>query len=391
MRGLAAKAEGDGVRILTGVTVTGFVAATAAGAVTAVETDRARSRCDDVVVGVGPWIKRSGTCSTCRRRSASRAATARCTTTCRCGHYWRLQEGTLGVDPELQKTNDGKMPPVIHVDTDAPLHSDVDGSLITDKLWGLYYKPDFHFGGVQGGAMPYKVERRADEVAVDPYGPNRRSSSSATTSPTCGARRSRSARSASRASIAQVPEGAVGRHRLLHAGQLPGVRPLPRERLRDRRLQPRLQDARRRRAGRRGAHGRAEPRCWSRSGSRATPRASCTRSPTARSRGAETGRGEARKIVRGSRMATLPVDAYVEAPGRDKLVRRSATRSTRSASPTSTTSSSRSPAASSARASRPTTGSARPRRASSSSTARPPTCSSTGTASTSATARRPRS
>ena len=35
--------------------------------------------------------------------------------------YWSLQEGTLGIDPNLQLTNDGKMPPVIHVDTDAPL------------------------------------------------------------------------------------------------------------------------------------------------------------------------------------------------------------------------------------------------------------------------------
>ena len=42
-------------------------------------------------------------------------------------HYMALQEGTLGVDPEYQKTNDGRMPPVIHVDTDAPLHSDRDG------------------------------------------------------------------------------------------------------------------------------------------------------------------------------------------------------------------------------------------------------------------------
>jgi glycine/D-amino acid oxidase-like deaminating enzyme len=86
-------------------------------------------------------------------------------------HYMALQEGTLGVDPDYQKTNDGAMPPVIHVDTDAPLHSDRDGALITDKLWGLYYKPDFHFGGVQGGAMPAPVERPADEVRVDPYGP----------------------------------------------------------------------------------------------------------------------------------------------------------------------------------------------------------------------------
>jgi methylglutamate dehydrogenase subunit A len=86
--------------------------------------------------------------------------------------YWSLQEGTLGVDPDLQKTNDGQMPPVIHVDTDAPLYSDVNGALITDQLWGIYYKPDFHFGGVQGGAMPNKVATPPDQVQVDPYGPD---------------------------------------------------------------------------------------------------------------------------------------------------------------------------------------------------------------------------
>ena len=26
-------------------------------------------------------------------------------------HYMALQEGTLGVDPDFQKTNDGRMPP----------------------------------------------------------------------------------------------------------------------------------------------------------------------------------------------------------------------------------------------------------------------------------------
>ena len=85
--------------------------------------------------------------------------------------YWSLQEGTLGVDPEMQKTNAGHMPPVIHVDTDAPLYSDVDGSLLTDEMWGIYYKPDFHFGGVQGGAAPQTVDKAAKDVDVDPYGP----------------------------------------------------------------------------------------------------------------------------------------------------------------------------------------------------------------------------
>ena len=143
------------------------------------------------------------------------------------------------------------MPPVIHVDTDAPLYSDIDGSLITDKLWGLYYKPDFHFGGVQGGALPYKV--------ADASRTRWRSIPMAPTVPDfvvgddfiemwCSM-------------LAHLPEALrgqvaistggrdVGRHRLLHAGQLPGVRRVPRECLCDRRLQSRLQDDRRRQAG----------------------------------------------------------------------------------------------------------------------------------------------
>ena len=72
-------------------------------------------------------------------------------------HYMALQEGTLGVDPDFQKTNDGTMPPVDPRRHRRAAASDRDGRLITDKLWGLYYKPDFHFGGVQGGAMPAVV------------------------------------------------------------------------------------------------------------------------------------------------------------------------------------------------------------------------------------------
>ena len=33
-------------------------------------------------------------------------------------------------------------------------------------MWGIYYKPDFNFGGVQGGAMPYvEVKTPVDQVA----------------------------------------------------------------------------------------------------------------------------------------------------------------------------------------------------------------------------------
>ncbi|MEE9414280.1 MAG: hypothetical protein V3V01_03275, partial [Acidimicrobiales bacterium] len=46
-----------------------------------------------------------------------------------------------------------------------------DATLVSEDPWGIYYKPDFSFGGVQGGYMPYVVDKPAAEVAVDPYGP----------------------------------------------------------------------------------------------------------------------------------------------------------------------------------------------------------------------------
>ncbi|MSP82546.1 MAG: FAD-binding oxidoreductase [Alphaproteobacteria bacterium] len=169
MYGLAGKAEAEGVRIITGVEVKGFKAN--GRGVSAVVTDKGTIRCDYVVVGVGPWVRSIWDMLDLPKAVDIKGRDGKQHKGIPMWTYWCLEEGTLGVDPELQKTNDGRMPPVIHVDTDAPLHSDVDGSLITDKMWGIYYKPDFNFGGIQGGAMPYKVETPVDKVQVDPYGP----------------------------------------------------------------------------------------------------------------------------------------------------------------------------------------------------------------------------
>jgi glycine/D-amino acid oxidase-like deaminating enzyme len=169
MLGLAAKAENEGVRIVSGVTVTGF--RRGGEAVSAVETDQGTVVTDTVVIGVGPWIKSLWEMLDLPRTVTIKGRDGRLYPEIPMWTYWCLQEGTLGVDPQLGMLNDGRMPPVIHVDTDAPLHSDVDGKLLTDQLWGLYYKPDFGFGGVQGGAMPYRVESDPDAVKVDPYGP----------------------------------------------------------------------------------------------------------------------------------------------------------------------------------------------------------------------------
>ncbi|MCP3689049.1 MAG: FAD-binding oxidoreductase, partial [Gammaproteobacteria bacterium] len=170
MYALATKAENEGVRILTGCTVTGFKSDSAGSAIKAVETDQGDIACDMVVIGAGPWAKTVWDMLELPKTVSIKGHDGQVHENVPMWIYWSLQEGTLGVDPELQKTNDGKFPPVIHVDSNEPLYSDYDGSLITDQMWGIYYKPDFHFGGIQGGAAPYSIETDPDDVAVDPYG-----------------------------------------------------------------------------------------------------------------------------------------------------------------------------------------------------------------------------
>ena len=167
LKGLLGKAEAEGVSLVSGVTVTGFER-DASSAVTAVVTDQGSVECDQVVVAVGPWVQKIWAMLDLPEETDILGVDGklyrRPTWT-----YMALQEGTLGVDPGYLTDNTGSMGPVIHIDTDAPLVDD-DG-LITDEPWGVYYKPDFNFGGVQGGYVPYVVDKPAADVAVDPYGP----------------------------------------------------------------------------------------------------------------------------------------------------------------------------------------------------------------------------
>jgi len=173
MYGLAAKAESEGVRIMSGVEVHGFNRSNgASSAVRSVITNRGTIDCDYVIAGVGPWVRDIWNMLELPKHIDVKGADGKRHKDVGMWIYWQLEEGVLNVDPSMFKKNDGGQPPVMHVDTDAPLLSTVDGSVIEDgKIWGLYYKPDFHFGGVQGGAMPYPVETPVDELQLDPYGP----------------------------------------------------------------------------------------------------------------------------------------------------------------------------------------------------------------------------
>jgi glycine/D-amino acid oxidase-like deaminating enzyme len=169
VRGLAGKAAAEGAQIATGVQVTGI--RLDGGAVTAVETDQGSIACDQLVVAAGPWIRDlwamlglPETVTVAGPGGAGGVERPAWT-------YWALQEGTLGIEPAEFTDNQGGFPPVTHVDSAAPLYDDITGELITDELWGIYYKPDFHFAGLQGGAAPNVVGKPAGAVAIDPYGP----------------------------------------------------------------------------------------------------------------------------------------------------------------------------------------------------------------------------
>ena len=169
---LASKVKKLGVRIISGVKVEGFVTESGSECIKSVETDKGSINCDHIIVAVGPWVRDFWKMLDLPDKISLKDLNGKTHENVEMWRYWQLEEGVLKVEPEVLKTNDNKIPPVIHVDTDATLYSDVDGSVITDEMWGIYYKPDWHFGGVQGGASPYKIETPVSEVAIDPYGPS---------------------------------------------------------------------------------------------------------------------------------------------------------------------------------------------------------------------------
>lgn len=171
MMGLAANAEAEGVTIRPGVTVTGMETQSGSGgALKSVSTTGKSIEFEYLVVAVGPWVRQFWNWLELPMKIVVKDTEGVLHDDVTMWRFLSLQEGTLGVSPDYLKTNTGAMPPVIHVDSDAPLLSDVDGNVITEDMWGIYYKPDFNFGGVQGGAAPDWIETAPEDVAIDPYG-----------------------------------------------------------------------------------------------------------------------------------------------------------------------------------------------------------------------------
>jgi glycine/D-amino acid oxidase-like deaminating enzyme len=161
--GLVGKCESEGVAILAETEVTGLELGPDES-VTAVETNRGRIAVgEQLVLAPGPWAQRFWEMLGLPPTIDIRTPSGNVLRDRPMWTYWNLQEGEITVDPQMFALVDGGAPPVIHLDTDALLYTD-DGELVTDELWGIYFKRDRH--GVQGGASPLVVE---GDVQLDPY------------------------------------------------------------------------------------------------------------------------------------------------------------------------------------------------------------------------------
>lgn len=160
--GLVSLAESEGVQIISGAEVKGFDIQ--GGAVTAVETNRGTVIADQVIIAVGPWVKQLWLMLDLPDSIDIQTPDGDVMPDRPMWTFWRLQEGEVRVDPRQYVTSDGRYPPVIHIDSSEPLFSDRTGALVTDDLWGIYFKRDKR--GVQGGAVP---EHIGPDARVDPY------------------------------------------------------------------------------------------------------------------------------------------------------------------------------------------------------------------------------
>lgn len=160
--GLASLAQAEGVEILSSTEVQGF--GFSGDRVDRVDTNRGPIEAEQVVIAPGPWIRKLWESLGLPPTIDVHTPDGEVIKDLPMWTFWRLQEGEIRIDPEEYTTAQGAYPPVVHIDSSEPLISDKSGELITDDLWGIYFKRDRR--GIQGGAVPVEI---GPEAQIDPY------------------------------------------------------------------------------------------------------------------------------------------------------------------------------------------------------------------------------
>jgi glycine/D-amino acid oxidase-like deaminating enzyme len=167
--GLAQKCADHGVRVLSGVEVTGYDMQ--GGRVSKLKTNQGDIKVDVVVLGLGAWTGKHwgmlglpDTLDLNYRDGGTVKGKDMWT-------YWRLLEGEVYIDKPY-RTADDRDPPVLHVELmTTPVHEngDLQGRELSDHLY-VYWKNGaerMEKPGVQGGTIPIRIGPKA---TLDPYG-----------------------------------------------------------------------------------------------------------------------------------------------------------------------------------------------------------------------------
>ncbi len=167
VQGLAQKCAEHGVRIITGIQVTGYQVQ--GGQVKAVQTNEGSIKCDLVIWGLGAWTPKhwemlgQPTSLDCYYPDGSVVKNKDMWT------YWRLLEGEV-YDDRPYLTAAGLNPPVLHVEKmTTSVVEESTGRQLSDHLY-VYFKNGnerMDRPGLQGGTIPIKIGHKA---VTDPYG-----------------------------------------------------------------------------------------------------------------------------------------------------------------------------------------------------------------------------
>jgi len=168
VKGLREMCERYGVRIKTGVEVTGYETGTG-GAIAAVETNVGSIRGDVIVLCVGAWIPRHWEMLGKPMTLDVGYADGSIVKDKDMWTFWRLEEGEVYYDGPYY-TADNMNPPVLHIELmNTPVIDSTTGDQLDDNVY-VYWKNGserMERPGIQGGAMPIEL---GPEASIEPYG-----------------------------------------------------------------------------------------------------------------------------------------------------------------------------------------------------------------------------
>ncbi len=167
VRGYAQMCERHGVRILSGVEVTGYELVN--GTVKAVHTDQGNIRCDLAILGLGAWIPEHWKMLGLPMKMDVHYADGTHLADKDTWTYWMLEEGEVYYDGPYYDSNN-KNPPIVHIELmNTPVVCPQTGRTLKDNVY-VYWKNGterMERPGIQGGTMPICLGPKAE---TEPYG-----------------------------------------------------------------------------------------------------------------------------------------------------------------------------------------------------------------------------